>query len=532
MKKRLGEEEARRRALELERTPDPSKCTASGLGLQSGEVNIPSDFVVTARNAAGKQITVGGATVVADITAPDGSKVSEVTVVDNGNGTYSVTYIPRVDGKHAVNVLINGAPITKAPIMVPILPPQPDPSKCTASGPGVEGAMAGNPVDFVIQARNKINDPIHVGGHPFKADVKGPFGEPIPCTVKDNGDGTYTGTYEPLPGVQTVAVTCAGRPIQGSPFSPAMTADPNKAFAGKSYAFGPGVEGGCNTFDPCPFTIQAIAPNGEKLDHGGDVFTVDVEAPDGSELPPPEIKDNGDGTYSVVYKAAVPGVHAVHVDLHNPRTPLFYDPIKSSPYRVVIEPGLDPTKSICFGPGLERGVCDTKPTSFTVKARDCLGQDMKKGGLPIEAKVTDPTGGAVPAKVTDNGDGTYTVDYAPDAAGPHKVAVECKGSPIDKSPYAINVEEGADPDHTGIGSFSFVVQAKTKSNQPHRAGGEKMTAEITCRDPEYKGEATCIDNGDGSYTATYTVPGAGDYTVNVLLNGRQIKGSPFRQTIP
>jgi len=533
MRKRQNEEEARRRALELERTPDPSKCSASGLGLQGGEVNIPAEFVVTARNAAGRQITVGGATVTVDITAPDSTKCTEITVTDNGDGTYGIVYIPRVAGKNAVLVSINGAPITRAPIMVPILPPQPDPSKCTAHGPGVEGAMAGDPVEFVVQACNRIGDPIHVGGHPFKADVRGPFGEAIASQLRDNGDGTYTGTYEPVPGMQTVTITCAGRPIQGSPFSVPITADPHRAFAGKSYAFGPGVEGGCNTFDECPFTIQAVAPDGEKLTHGGDLFTVDVEDPEGTEVtPPPSVKDNGDGTYSVVYRVRMPGIHTVHVDLHHPRTPLYYELVKGSPYRVPIEPGLDPTKCECFGPGLSSGVVDTEPTTFTVKTKDCNGKDINKGGLPIEARVTDPSGAAVPTRVTDNGDGTYTVEYEPQSPGVHKVQVECKGNPIGKSPYSVEVEAGADTDHTGIGSFSFVVQARTRRGEPQTRGGDRMVAEVACKDPEYKGEATVIDNNDGTYTATYTVPGPGEYLISVTLNGRKIKGSPFKSVLP
>lgn len=531
-KKRAAEDEARRLAAEAERTPDPSKCTASGLGLQTGEVNIPSDFIVTARNALGKQIPCGGATVAADITAPDGSKVSEITVVDNNNGTYGVTYIPRVDGKHLVTVNINNAPITKD-VPVNVLPPQPDPSKCTATGPGVEGAMAGNPVQFVVQARNKIDDPIKIGGHPFKADVKGPFGEEIPCELKDNQDGTYTGEYEPIPGLQTVAITCAGRPISGSPYSAQMTADPNKAFAGKSYADGTGVEGPCNTFDPCPFTIHAISPSGEPLNHGGDVFTATVEGPDGSELPAPEIKDNGDGTYTGEYKAKSPGPHAVHINLHHPTSPLFIEPIKNSPYNIQVGAGLDPSKCEVFGPGVEKdGVTDTMPTKFTVKTRDCDGKDIPQGGLPIDVKVTDPNGKDIPTNVVDNGDGTYCCDYAPDDVGDHKVEVTCKGAPIGKSPYTVSVEEGADCEHTGVGTFTFTVQARSRKGEPLTRGGDKMTADVECKNPPCKTEAECIDLNDGTYMAKYTCPGAGHYRINVQLNGRKIKGSPFKQTLP
>ena len=531
MKKRLGKEEEERLRRLAEITPVADKCSATGLGLKTAEVNIPADFTVTTRNAKGEQIKCGGANVTAQIVAPDESVVSEVTTTDNEDGTYRVEYIPRVEGKHHVTVLINDAPMTKKPIPVFVLPPQPDPSKCTASGPGVEGAPAGAAAPFVVQACNRIGDPIHVGGHKFTAKVVDPDGAGVDCELVDNGDGTYAGSYEPcVPGVHTVEIACAREPIQGSPFSVPITADPDRAFAPQSYAFGPGVEGGCNTFDPCPFTIQAVDPEGNKLAHGGDVFTVDVCDPDGNEVDAPEVKDNGDGTYSVEYHVKQAGPHVVSVLLHQPKTPLFCEHIKGSPYGVTIDTGFDPAKSECFGPGLEDEVDDVVPTNFTVQTRNSRGENMETGGLPIEVHITDPDDEPVDAEVKDNGDGTYSVDYAPSKPGPHKVEVSCKGVPVGRSPYDVEVIEGADAENTDIGTFTFQVQARTRKGEPITHGGDRMEVEVS--KDEWTGEATVTDNGDGTYRASYTVPGTGTYKVNVMLNGRKIKGCPYKQVIP
>jgi len=40
------------------------------------------------------------------------------------------------------------------------------------------------------------------------------------------------------------------------------------------------------------------------------------------------------------------------------------------------------------------------------------------------------------------------------------------------------------------------------------------------------------DKGDGSYLVDYTLPGPGDYSISVKLNGHDIVGSPFSQKTP
>ena len=57
----LQDEEVRRRWEERLRTPDPSKCTMSGLGLKMGEVLVMQMFTIQAKNAKGYDITEGGA---------------------------------------------------------------------------------------------------------------------------------------------------------------------------------------------------------------------------------------------------------------------------------------------------------------------------------------------------------------------------------------------------------------------------------------------------------------------------------------
>ena len=79
----------------------------------------------------------------------------------------------------------------------------------------------------------------------------------------------------------------------------------------------------------------------------------------------------------------------------------------SSPYRIVVEGRVNTKQTKCYGPGLEKdSVMELVETYFTIETRDKNGKLLGKAGAdkPFHVQVEGPTG-AVPAKVTDNGDG-------------------------------------------------------------------------------------------------------------------------------
>ena len=529
-------EEARRAAEELAaRTADPLKCKVTGEGIKGGEVAIPATFRVTARNKKGEDIPVGGADVGADIAEPDGTPLADITVKDNGDGTYDVTYVPRVPGKHQVTAKIDGKPINHKPYVVPIAPARPDPAQSYATGPGVEGgAAAGAPADFTVHAVNAAGAPMTAGGHPFTCKVTDPRGRPVRALLKDNGDGTYAGSYTPAaPGEHTVEIICGGAPIKDSPFTVPITADAARAFDATSWAEGPGIEPGHTTADDHTITIHAVNPEGTPLDHGGDAFRVDVTGPDGTPLADVTVKDNGDGTYTAAYAPAAAGPHTVAIGLQNPLDPEKFDPIKDSPFAVDLAAGFDAAHSTCEGPGVDGPITDTDPATFTVRAKDISGNDIAAPGLPLVVDVAGPDGAKLDAKITDNGDGTYDVEYNPTERGEHKVAVSVDGKAVGKSPYTLVAEAGVDTDNSSI-KFMFSMQLKTKTGGILRffRRTNKVTVDVTNKEADYKGEGEVQDLGEGLYKATYEVPGSGVYKVNVKLNGRKVKGSPFKQNIP
>jgi len=514
---------------ELENTAVPNKCRAYGPGLERAETGIPTGFQIESINCFGRRVPKGGDPFEVTIQGPHGNVPSQMA--DNNNGLYDVTYTAQEVGPHVISVTLKGTPISGSPWRVAVTRSGADASKCRAYGPGVEGGVSqGQPAPFTIEAFDRLGNPLKDGGDNFQVKVTGPYKNDVPVKLKDNNNGKYDGEYTPLDyGEHVVDIALNGKPIPNSPFRVNIERNVEYPDFTKCRAYGPGLEPGNTTSEPAKFTVEIRNGNGDLVKKPGNPVAVDVTDPDGSEISV-KLSDNDDGTFAVEYYPKDPGVHTVNVLLGHPFNPLNYDHIKDSPFKVNIDAGTDANKSIAYGPGLEDGVTDTLPTHFTIESRDRNGNRIKKGGDPFEVTIDGPTGPIKP-NVTDNEDGTYLVEYAPTDAGKHKIGVKLKGKDIMNSPFTVNVKEGADNDTSGIEQYTFSIRARTKKGLDKKVGGDNFAVKIVNAQTSNAIEGVKIkDNGDGSYLCSYKLPESGDYKIHVLLNNRDIKGSPFSQT--
>jgi len=425
-------------------------------------------------------------------------------------------------GRHKIGTSLKSKPIANT--FANVDKSVTDAIKCTAFGPGLEpGNVIEKVTHFTIQARNRIGDPMKTGGETFVVHIAAPHSSEVEAHVRDNHDGTYHVEYEPLlPGLHTISVSLKNVAISGSPWEvpverPADGPDPTKF-----EVYGPGIERG-DTADPCEFTIQAKNSAGVPIRTGGHRVAVEVFGPKGTEIPV-TLVDNNDGTYSATYQPVDPGPHQVDVVLRT-KLPLYYDHVAQSPYIVNIIPGTDPHASLVYGSGIEEAY-DTKPAEFFIKARDRDGNDMKRGGDPFKVEVTSPSG-PIPATIVDNQDGTYNVVYEPVEPGNHKIEVNLRGKPVAKSPYNVNVKEGASAEFTFVEGFSFTIRSRTKSGDDKPSGGEKFYVDIT--GPSGPVENKVDDKNNGTYLTTYKLDQEGEYDVSVKINNHHIKGSPWKQ---
>jgi len=576
-------------ALQVREPSDPSKCWADGPGLIRVYDDKPGLFTVHCRDKDNKP--VAGDNVEVKVTqievAPDASRPGmgdkvPVEVKDNGDGTYSVKYDAICPGKYRVLATVSGDPIRDMPVDVACFRAF-DPKQCIARGPGVTPGKprVGLDAPFAVMVKDRNGNPVPCGGHDLKVVVTGPTG-PVEVKVNDDNSGVYQVVYKPVAaGDHVVDVKIEKQDIKDNPFrlNIKKPADPNK-----SYAEGPGL---IQAWDnkPNKFRVHALDEDGKPV--SSEPVVVTVTPKDGKSAPQPvEVKDNGDGTYDVVYNCDKPGDYIIDTQIRG-------EHIKDMPKAIKCYKGIDASKSFVEGPGVEKGFAG-RPLPFVVHTIDRDGKPVTVGGADMVAKILGPRG-AVPCDLKDNGDGTYSGVYKPEVPGDYKVTVLLdKELPVGKSPYTCKVKPGASPHKSfAVGRgwkeaydalpTLFTIYAKDENGEPvpgekvrvvmrnitSPGDQKKLDAEIASMDDflkkkkeqkvakieaerkqkqaeaaakeEAEGKKALVwtdpegdvavevrDNGDGSYLAQYTAAKAGKYAIHVTVcdAGHHIKESP------
>ena len=107
--------------LKLLQETEASQSVAEGKGLEEGTVGGEAQFVLTTRNAEGRQCYEKRDHVMVEIREEQGREcVTEVRINDNKDGSYKISYSPKDQGKYIVTVKVNGKHICKSPFSVQV----------------------------------------------------------------------------------------------------------------------------------------------------------------------------------------------------------------------------------------------------------------------------------------------------------------------------------------------------------------------------------------------------------------------------
>jgi len=405
---------------------------------------------------------------------------------------------------------------------------------CFAKGKGVEGGFARRPLPFTIHSRT-VNDQPVVGKfmQDFKVVVTGPSGV-VPNELKNNGDGTYFCKYiAPAGGDYRVAIDLLGNdkkgensgPIKGSVYALKVRepSDPSK-----SWAEGPGLE---KAFEgkPALFTVHAIDRNNQPVP-GDNVQVTVKQIEGGSGEVPAEVKDNGDGTYSVRYDPRSVGKYRVNVTISD-------EPIRDMPKDVQCVKAVDGSKSIARGPGVTQGEPRVGlEAPFVVVAHDGDGRPVTVGGSEVKVVVQGPAG-TVPVEVKDDNSGVYKCKYTPNVPGDYVVDVRLEGQGVKQNPFRLNIKKPADPNKSyaeGPGlehafdnrPAKFRVHALDEDGKP--VSGEPVVVTVTPKKGGGEVPVQLNDNGDGTYDVAYIADKPGQYIINTTIRGKEIRDMPKR----
>lgn len=184
---------------------DAALCiTAYGKGLFEAVAGHQSEFTVQGFDFRdGVPATHGGQTITAVMESRD--LHYDLPVVDNQDGTYTITYTPTRVGTYELSIMLDDYDIKGSPFHPTVRPAPVSAPHCVGDGAGLFCAVVGAVNRFNIHTRNAFNQIVVARGVPFEVRVESPLvlcnmdGSPIAnpgdWRPHDNGNGTYGVAY-------------------------------------------------------------------------------------------------------------------------------------------------------------------------------------------------------------------------------------------------------------------------------------------------------------------------------------------------
>ncbi|XP_026779509.2 filamin-C isoform X8 [Pangasianodon hypophthalmus] len=488
------------------KTLHPKRAKAYGPGIEprGNMVLKPAEFIV-------ETVEAGLGEVLVYIEDPEGH-TEEARVIPNNdkNRTYSVVYLPKVEGLHKVKVLFAGQDINNSPFLVNVSKALGDPNKVQARGPGLEpvGNVANKPTYFDIYTAGAGAGDVGV----IIVDSQGRR-DTVEIILENRGDSIFRCTYGPvLEGPHVIYVTFAGQQIPRSPFTVHISeaSNPNAC-----RAIGRGLQPkGVRVKEVADFKVYTRGAG------SGDLRVL-IKNPKGGDEPV-KVCDLGDGVYECNYYPVFPGKYTVIITWGGHAIP-------RSPFEVLISEDAGLQKVRAWGPGLETGMVG-KSADFVVEA---IGTEVGTLGFSIE--------GPSQAKIEcdDKGDGSCDVLYWPTEPGDYAVHVICDDEDIKDSPFMAHILPAASdvfPEKVkcygpGLEPTGCIVNKPADFTIDARGAGRGQL-KIYAQDSEgYPIDIQITDNGDGTYFCIYIPTKPIKHTIIITWGEVNVPNSPFRVNI-
>ncbi|KAM9467521.1 filamin-C isoform 12-T12 [Clarias gariepinus] len=488
------------------KTLHPKRAKAYGPGIEprGNMVLKPAEFIV-------ETVEAGLGEVLVYVEDPEGH-TEEARVIPNNdkNRSYSVAYLPKVEGLHKVKVLFAGQDINNSPFLVNVSKALGDPNKVQARGPGLEpvGNVAHKATYFDIYTAGAGAGDVGV----IIVDSQGRR-DTVEIILENRGDSNFRCTYCPvLEGPHVIYVTFAGQQIPRSPFTVHISeaSNPNAC-----RAIGRGLQPkGVRVKEVADFKVYTRGAG------SGDLRVI-IKNPKGGDEPV-KVCDLGDGVYECNYYPIFPGKYTVIITWGGHAIP-------RSPFEVLISEDAGPQKVRAWGPGLETGMVG-KSADFIVEA---IGTEVGTLGFSIE--------GPSQAKIEcdDKGDGSCDVLYWPTEPGDYAVHVICDDEDIKDSPFMAHILPAANdvfPEKVkcygpGLEPTGCIVNKPADFTIDARGAGRGQL-KIYAQDSDgYPIDIQITDNGDGTFFCIYIPTKPLKHTIIITWGEVNVPNSPFRVNI-
>jgi hypothetical protein len=566
--------------------------TATGAALANARVGTAATVLVQARDAQGNALSTGGSTLACSINC--GSAVAGTGTYTSA-GAYQCVYTPTASGAScSLTITLGGAAVSGSPFTVAVAAAPASASASGTMGAAKTAGTAGTVSTFTIVSRDQYSTALSAGGELFTATVlaAGPAGANITATVTDLGTGSYTVSYTPQRAgtFQTSVRLVSALGLTGAYFLDAAMTTLAASRVDSQVSFDWGL-GGPSLPVAFPADHFAVRWSGLLRVPASETFTfftsitarsgvrlwvnralvINQWAPSaGSSEPFGSIALQSGVYYEVLlHYQATDGPAGITLLWQSPSTTKAAIPASSlfqnenlgdsSPYTTVISPGASvaatttahstlPASPTTDLTALSSSVsaAHTAGTAIVVQLqlRDALGNlQTAAGAASVSATLThlDTATNRGAPSITDAAPGVVQVSVTPDLKGAYDLHLRVSGTGVVSSPFRLQVSPGAVsgaqctlsgvPASVAAGAAAaFTIQARDAQGNALASGGAVFA--LTLSGPG-SGSGTVSDNGDGTYTATFTAPTlANAWTLNVRLNGvTHVSGSPAALTV-
>uniref|UniRef100_A0A8C8G142 Calponin-homology (CH) domain-containing protein n=1 Tax=Oncorhynchus tshawytscha TaxID=74940 RepID=A0A8C8G142_ONCTS len=475
----------------------------------------------------------------AQVTSP-GGKTEQAEIIDGGDSTYSVRFVPQEMGAHTVNVKYSGQHVPGSPFQFTVGPLGEGGShKVRAGGTGLERGVAGAPTEFSIWTRE-------AGAGGLSIAVEGPSKAEI--SFEDRKDGSCRVVYIVQdPGDYEVSIKFNNEHIPDSPFVVPIATLSDEACRLTVTSL---QEKDLKVNQEASFAVQCNGARG--------VVDAKVHTPSGS-AEECYITDLDSDKNAIRFIPRENGVHSIDVKFNGSHIP-------GSPFNVRVgEAGQagDPGMVTVYGPGLDGG--------STGVASEFVVNTCNAGSGALSVTIDGPS--KVKMDCSDCLDG-YKVIYRPMAPGNYLITIKYGGpNHIVGSPFKAKVTgTRLSGGHSLHETSSVLVQTITKTSKVAGAYSTSFSSKLTsdaskvvCRGggltkalvgqknvfnvdcskagtnmllvgvhgPRTPCEKVYVKHmGNRLYNVTYTVKDKDNYTIFVKWGDDSVPGSPFKVAVP
>lgn len=512
---------------------------------------------------------------------------SAATVVNNDDGTVSISYTAKEDGFLTTSLVHNEVALKGFPIQFHV-----DSSKhiITAYGAGLFKGFRGQTLSFYVVCGQHADE--------VEVSVEGPKGEVNLETKLDQHNQMVCTYVAKASGEYHVSIKRAGQHIKASPFLAKIVGDGRKRSVINLPAFGDYTLGGpdvtlanlCGQIknpdgEVVPVTlkrmpnrklgISSFQPkskgvyNVEVMQEGDNVMgsPFQIHVGDMQLCSPTKVKVSGDtseakaGVWNEMHldlvdagigalAISVEGSHTFDLEsktpAHGEEVVIMYRPHEPGIYVMYVKFGTDHVSGSPFMLSVTGEPSGKKRQLETLKLKEAVPLKTSESAvlfitlpglqpLDFSATLSTPSATVDDCEIRDKECSLFEVKVQPFESGLNVISLKQKGVHIRGSPFQYTVDEkvpgGAHRvDFLGLGSDLGFVESKNYFNvYVHEAGAGMLSVGI---DGPSQAKISMHDTGTGFVMIWYEVETEGEYFLGVKFNGEHVPRSPKRFKVP